>query len=490
MRRLLAALTALMLTASPLARAGEDITSQPLTIPQIALALQNEGIYRGSGSVEAVKALFEHAVGAQLKLQQAGQSSGSEVGQDAVEIAAALDLDARSSAPSVVRAIKALAGAPRAHQPIVRPPPRAEWNQYFNKTAALSSDHNAFQLFARHGFHPVLISWEDIGRYEGSVWGSRISDVGIWGRRDKDDLQSARLMLTVRRDDNFRDKVLMVPSDNIKLHRREDGELKEVTLRQRLRELNLLSPSGRFDKNVIVSNQFSIVPVPQKEHAGVDTLSFNFSIFPYGSTNYVIADTIEGSSELVVGGNQHQLVYFNAHGKKAPFTAARSSDREEIVKAAEQMRAQGLDVDVQRFYLIQIPIRHAAKGVTLANMGAPPMARMQMFNDAFMSFPAGVAKGGPTGAMPPAPSKAERRGLEDVVVGHGKEEGQYFAGAGFAGKRADERVRVTVCYFVTPRGELTGADMSTFAKKFQEWDKKAVWGGSFVVPEQEGVAAK
>ena len=31
-------------------------------------------------------------------------------------------------------------------------------------------------------FFPVKISWEDIGRYANSVWGDRISDVGIWVR--------------------------------------------------------------------------------------------------------------------------------------------------------------------------------------------------------------------------------------------------------------------------------------------------------------------
>ena len=34
---------------------------------------------------------------------------------------------------------------------------------------------------------PVKISWEDIGRYESSVWGDRISDVGIWVRKDEED---------------------------------------------------------------------------------------------------------------------------------------------------------------------------------------------------------------------------------------------------------------------------------------------------------------
>ena len=34
--------------------------------------------------------------------------------------------------------------------------------------------------------------------------------------------------------------------------------------------------------------------------------AFNFSIYPYGSTNYVITDVIEGSSEAVVGPGSHQ----------------------------------------------------------------------------------------------------------------------------------------------------------------------------------------
>lgn len=458
----------------------EDIHPAPLSVPEVQAALQNEGIVQSPQSLEGVLELFEHAVGAQRQLEAGGHSSGSVVGQDAVEIAASLNLPPGSFKARLVAAIQRL-----AQGRVVRVRETLPWETYFRETANLESDAEAARLFSRYGFSPVKISWEDIGRDEGSVWGSRISDVGIWGRQRAKELESARLMLTVRRDGNFRDKVLMVPSANIKLHRRSGGRLEEITLADRLRELNLLSSSGRFDKNVIVSNQFSIVPVPQKEHTGVDTLSFNFSIYPYGSTNYVIADTIEGSSEVVVGPGGHQLVYFNANGKKAPFTAARASDRKEVVAQAEEMKRAGLDVDVQRFYLIQIPLRHEATGIRVGNLGTPPLAHAYAMPT---SAPPGAAvmykkaEGASIGAKA-AP------GLEQVVVGHGEEEGAYFAGSGFSGKRADERVRVTVCYFVTPRGKLTEADMETFAKRFQEWDKKAIWGGSFVVPEESAVSS-
>lgn len=507
---------AIGLLLGTLATAAEDIQLAELRAAEVAKALSEEGIHRDEAAVEKVLPLFKHAVGAQVRQQKAGESSSSVVGQDAVEIAQGLDLNPQSSSPAVLRAIKALAkgqGAGSAQRP------SPSWRRFFSQIADLESNPRADRLFHAYGFEPVHLSWEDIDRDEGSSWGSRISDVGIWGRRTAKRLSSARLMLTVRRDENFRDKVLMVPAENIKLHRKvEGGKLEEVTLPQRLAELGLTSRGGRFDKNVIVSNQFSIVPVPRPEDTGVDMLSFNFSIYPYGSTNYVIADTIEGSSEVVVGGDDHQLIYFNADGRKAPFTAARASDRPEVVAAAEEMRKEGLDVDVQRFYLIQIPLRHGARGIQLGSLGTPPLDSYYgsveggVVGGVVGGVMGGVVGGQLTGAgggapapmspaptpelTPPAEAKSSSRGrdaapgLEQVVVGHGNEEGPYRVGSGFSGKRAEERIRVTVCYFVTPNGPLTHKDMKAFAEKFKEWDKKAIWGGSFVLPQAEPVSMK
>jgi hypothetical protein len=227
--------------------------------------------------------------------------------------------------------------------------------------------------------------------------------------------------------------------------------------------------------------------------------AFNFSIFPYGSTNLVITDVIEGSHEAVVGRGGHQLLFANVDGEKAPFTASRAEDRPDLLKLEKELRAQGMDVDVQRYYLIQVPLRREVPSIRLSNMGAPPMPRQIVYSAD--SVAAGAAPASPQSMPPPPPppsvaqeskskgmeiKEAARRaepGLARVAIGHGEAEGQYFAGAGFGGARADEPVRVTVVYFVTPVGPVTRKDMETFTAAFSQWDSQAIWGGSFVTKE-------
>ena len=81
----------------------------------------------------------------------------------------------------------------------------------------------------------------------------------------------------------------------------------------------------------------------------------------------------------------------------------------------------------------------------------------------------------------PQNARKKDAGLTKVAIGHGESEGRYFSGAGFKGQRADEPVRVTVVYFVTPTGQVTQKDMETFSNAFKNWDSQAIWGGSFVV---------
>jgi hypothetical protein len=270
-----------------------------------------------------------------------------------------------------------------------------------------------------------------------------------------------------------------------------------------------------------VSNQFAIVPVPARTMRGAwadgvpPRAAFTFSIFPYGSTNLVITDVIEGSHVAIVGPGQHQLLYADVDGEKAPFTASRAEDRPDLLRLERELRAQGMDVDVQRYYLIQVPLRRDARGVRLSNMGTPPMGRQLQapvyFGDAFGpganataeaaegAVPGGIV-GGLAGGSPAAPpstplpsAKAEQkgasraaeldRGLVRVAIGHGDAEGAYFAGSGQRGARAEEPIRVTVVYFVTPVGEVTPRDMQAFAAAFARWDEQAIWGGSFVTKE-------
>jgi hypothetical protein len=306
-------------------------------------------------------------------------------------------------------------------------------------------------------------------------------------RKDERDVSSAKLALSVRRDSNFRDKVLMVPAEKIKVHVKQDGKTIEKTLPERLAELGLSSPNR--DRNVIVSNQFAIVPVPAHDMKGTwpsDTpprAAFNFSIFPYGSTNFVITDVIEGSSEAIVGPGTHQLLYANINGEKAPFTASRAADRQDLLKLEAELKSQGMDVDVQRYYLIQIPLRRDAKNITLSNMGTPPMQRSHIvysYADGAASIPSAAA---PNVMEMDDERIYEKPGLDRVAIGHGETEGRYVTGSGYKGARADEPIRVTVIYFVTPKGKITEADMRSFTEMFSQWDNQAIWGGSFVTKE-------
>ena len=439
-----------------------------------------------------------------LALQEAREHGlgNSKVDFAAVEIAQDLGLDSGPGS-STVRNVSAAIGYLLVNhegmrpKPMPMPPPRLEWETYFQETTNLWTRPEFMNLMARNQFHPVKISWEDIGRSENSVWGDRISDVGIWVRRSEGDASSARLALSVRRDSNFRDKVLMVPADQIKIHTKSWGHIVEKTLPQRLQELGLASRNR--DRNVIVSNQFAIVPVPARNMRGAwpegvpPRAAFNFSIYPYGSTNFVITDVIEGSHEAIVGPGSHQMLFANIHGQKAPFTASRAEDRQDLLQMERELKAKGMDVDVQRYYLIQIPLRHDVRGIQLSNLGTPPFQRTYN-SPVYLSDEADYSMG-----QPPAPSaaagsmvfkseakdKAQRAepGLDKVAIGHGEVEGAYFVGSGYQGTRAEEPIRVTVVYLVTPVGRITERDMDTFAKAFSQWDSQAIWGGSFVTKE-------
>ncbi len=433
----------------------------------------------------------------------------------AVGIAERLGLDMSPGSNVVKNVVAAIADLDRRRGcDAPAPPPSLDWARYYQRTLDLWSDRSFMRLVGEKGFSPVKISWEDIGRHAGSVWGDRISDVGIWVRQDEGDPGSARLALSVRRDGNFRDKVLVVPAQAIKVHQRLGGRTVEKTLPERLAELGVASAAR--DRNVIVSNQFAIVPVPGRSMRGAwaegrpPRAAFNFSIYPYGSTNLVITDVIEGSHEAIVGPGQHQLLYANVEGDKAPFTASRAEDRPDLLRLERELRAQGMDVDVQRYYLIQVPLRRDAS-VRLSNMGTPPMRRAYQapvpLNEGVLAAPVpsaadAMAVGGAATQSMPAPSPMaesaatrskeeakggradeDERGLVRVAIGHGDTEGDYFAGSGQRGARAEEPIRVTVVYFVTPVGEITSKDMQAFAAAFARWDEQAIWGGSFVTKE-------
>jgi hypothetical protein len=515
MQRVLSAFVVLLGLVACVGAAGARSAGMPPSDEDVRAAFARQGMRIAAGEAREIRddvriALDEarrHGIG------------NSKVDFAAVGIAERLSLDTSPGSNTVRNVVAAIADLDRRRGCEATPPPKPslDWTRYYERTLGLWTDSSFMRLVGEKGFSPVKISWEDIGRHAGSVWGDRISDVGIWVRQDEDDPGSARLALSVRRDGNFRDKVLVVPASAIKVHQRVGRRTIEKTLPERLAELGVASEAR--DRNVIVSNQFAIVPVPSRSMRGAwaggvpPRAAFNFSIYPYGSTNLVITDVIEGSHEAIVGSGQHQLLFANVGGGKAPFTASRAEDRPDLLRLERELRAQGMDVDVQRYYLIQVPLRREARGVRLSNMGTPPLGRTYpapvlfgegvgpVLSDAAADAVSANVVGGAAPALAmsapgaPAPeakatakAKEERadeqeRGLVRVAIGHGETEGDYFAGSGQEGARAEEPIRVTVVYFVTPVGDVTPRDMQAFASAFARWDAQAIWGGSFVTKE-------
>ena len=415
----------------------------------------------------------------------------SKAGFAAVEVASSLGVNPKFDSTVVERVRAAIEAIPCDEHRCISESRESctevdhNWEKYFSDTLALNSNAEFLRLVSEKNFSPVKISWEDIGRFDNSVWGDRISDVGIWVRRREADPQSAELALSVRRDNNYRDKVLVVPAERIKIHLKDGTQTRELTLPQRLKELDLLS-KGR-DTNVIVSNQFAIVPVPASAmNAGGPSdqpprAAFTFSIYPYGSTNYVITDVIEGSSDAIVGPGGHQLLFANKQGERAPFTASRAKDRKDLLELESELKRKGMDVDVQRYYLIQVPLNKGAQNIENSNMGGPPQRYRQ--SDQMLESLSMSAQAIPEAEDAYRSKPAAAAGLDKVAIGTGQAEGKYFTGSGFRGQRAEEPVRVTVVYFVTPVGEVTRADMQKFSSAFEAWDSSAIWGGSFVTKE-------
>ncbi len=268
---------------------GPGLVAQggPPTNPEIIAAFGKQGMRINAAEAQGIRE------NVRLALKEAATSGigNSKVDFAAIEIAHDLGLDTSpgsNTVKNVVAALKVLLEGRPANVTQVTPPrptpPAVAWQRYYDETVNLCNNLGFLNLVKGKGFNPVKISWEDIGRYAGSVWGDRISDVGIWVRQDEGNPQSARLALSMRRDSNFRDKVLMVPATQIKIHQRLRGTTVEKTLPERLAELGLTSRTR--DRNVIVSNQFAIVPVPARNMAGAwapgapPRAAFTFSIFP------------------------------------------------------------------------------------------------------------------------------------------------------------------------------------------------------------------
>ena len=270
---------------------------------------------------------------------------------------------------------------------------------------------------------------------------------------------------------------------------------------------------------MIVSNQFAIVPVPAREHARRvaaracrPAAAFTFSIFPYGSTNFVITDVIEGSHEAIVGPGQHQLLFANVDGRRrrrSPPAAPRTGR----TCCELERRAPGAGHGRGRAALLPHPGARCAatrRGIALSNMGTPPWNRASgpQLDYALSAEEGGVSGGVPGGVVggviggvpsaPPPAAPAQAKGETATKIAREEEKagprarghrprrarGPVLAGQRAIAGRAPRSRSASPSSTSSRRWARSRAkDMEAFAAAFARWDTQAIWGGSFVTKE-------
>ena len=325
-----------------------------------------------------------------------------------------------------------------------------------SRVEGLVWDSAAQQVANRHGLSLVNVTWEDTARTKESVWGPNISDMTI-GVRDSQGLLHP---MPVLRFDNYTDKTVDIePARFLLSVGNERGRgLRAVTLEDVLQDTReYLHDAGSWDgeeedlwerrdsAGVIVSAQAALLPVPRQGEATFTPVIYNYQSYPDNPAVLTIVATREGTSIQVVendSGYMSDVLFFNADGERAPFTAVRLSDHLSAQPggntAAAQEAAEGSNVVL----VIQVPLEQKQAQQGWFGLG-----------DIDMAAPAAEAAAAPS---------ARSSDMENAVIGHGEAEGPFAEIDGLSIKR-DSRypVRVTVQFYkATTTGTLTDEDVA------------------------------
>lgn len=343
-------------------------------------------------------------------------------------------------------------------------------------------DNQVTSIAARHGLDVLNVTWEDTGRSKGSVWGPNISDMTIGVRDSRGQLHP----MPVLRFDNFRDVTAdLSPTDFwLRVGNHRGRSLRTASLAEVLQDTRSflsdpLSWSGNrrslfasSDTEVLVSAQACFLPVPTSGSATFTPVLYNYTSYPGNPAVATIVATREGTSIQVVqngGGYLSEVLTFNEHGERAPFTATRLSD----------FRAQGGDGTygsvtaagedgLNMVLVIQVPLQQKT----------PPRPMFDEWDGAAeMAAPAaGMA------------STSARSDVENAVIGHGPTEGPFEEFAGLDIER-DTRfpVRVTVQFYkATSNGVVTEADIRDIRRQIDRVYDDARYVGSLVTDGYTG----
>jgi hypothetical protein len=388
----------------------------------------------------------------------------------------------------------------------IRGPDAAEYTRVVQKVADMVSDPNVASGASRRGLGVMNVTWEDTGRSVGSSLGPNISDLTLQVRFKDESGRFQSSLMPVIRFPNFSDRTGDVPADRFFVRvgneRAGTAPLRTVALSEILKDVksfasvpDSLLGSGDMtaarDTHYLVSAQAVFLPIPKSGKAEFNPVLFNYQSAPKSPAVLSILITREGTSVSVIENlpedassslGAGQEIYFNNHGQRTAFTAERKSDVEARIAAQggpktdddKSALAKGADV----LFLVQVPLVHRDRGVLGGAMPPPPMAPM--------ASSAPMAKK-PSTASASKSAEAESSDVEQAVLGHGPNLGQFNEGHGLRLVRDPKfPIRITVQFYkATSNGVVSEADLDGIAKSIGSVYEHADFVGSLVLPDDD-----
>ncbi len=366
-------------------------------------------------------------------------------------------------------------------QPMVR---SATLDDTIHKVESMVWDSGVTTLASQYGLSVLNVTWEDTGRSKGSVWGPNISDMTIGVR----DAQGLLHPMPVFRFDNFTDTTADVASDKfwLRVGNQRGDDLETITLESLLRETRgYLHDAGSWkgdedalwddrDEHVLVSAQACFLPVPKSGQATFTPVLYNYQSYPDHPAVMTIVSTREGTSMQVIeneSGYMSEVLFFNADGERAPYTATRISDFN--AAGGDSLNSSVSEEDNANVVLvIQVPLKQES-------LGRGGWFGGLYDGDMVMESAA---------APPASASRRSRSDVEAAVIGHGETEGPFKEIDGLDIER-DTRfpIRVTVQFYkATSNGVVSEADVREIREQIDRVYEEGDYAGSLVVGGHTG----
>lgn len=356
-------------------------------------------------------------------------------------------------------------------------------HEMYRQVAGMTRDSEAVELAKAQGLNILHITWEDTGRFKGSVVGPNITDLTI---------QTAGHCMPVIRHPNFADKSCDLSPEKFFLlvgNEKANHKLEKVNLREFLAKIEDHMSFPRMDKirgslladrdvQVLVSAQACFLPIPASGKATFNPVAFNYQSTKENPAVLTILATREGTSVTVIDNVRDkadaawgQRLFFNKAGKKCPFEAERLKDfkaREEKELGFSVTPDKGLDMVL----LIQVPLKVKPK----ARGGYMGMGAVMDSMTLNCSYVPEISRG---------LSKGITRGVdvEQAVLGHGAEQGD-FVELGESDIERDTQfpIRVTVQFYkATSNGAVNAEIMKEIGDQINRVYADSSFVGSLVV---------